>query len=115
MRGRIPIHFGSGPGLSPRQIGTKSGGETETVTVNQLPAHTHAWRGHSGAAQGQSPIGASVAMPAANLYDTQADNLGDMRASMVLATGGSGNHTNLMPALAVHFIIALFGIYPSRN
>jgi microcystin-dependent protein len=115
MRGRIPIHAGTGPGLSARPVGAKFGDETVTLTANHLPPHTHAWQGYSGAAQGQTPIDASVAAPAANLYDTQTDNLGNMRASMVGATGGSRDHANLMPALCVNFIIALFGVYPSRN
>jgi microcystin-dependent protein len=101
--------------LSPRQLGARFGDENATLTAPQLPPHTHAWRGHSGAAQGQTPIDASVAAPAANLYDTQNTNLGAMRGSMVGATGGSQSHTNLMPALCVNFIIALFGVYPSRN
>jgi microcystin-dependent protein len=117
MRGRIPIHAGTGPGLSARALGAKAGDETETLTAPQLPSHTHAWRGHSGAAEGQTPIDASVASPAANLYDTQDDNLGLMRDSMVGATGepAPSPHANLMPALCVHFIIALAGIYPSRD
>jgi len=115
LRGRLPIHSGNGPGLSNRRLGAKSGAETETVTVNQLPAHHHIWQGYSEAAEGQTPIDASVAAPASDLYDTVSDNLVDMRASMVGDTGESSSHTNLMPALCVHFIIALFGIYPSRN
>jgi len=115
MRGRIPIHNGTGPGLSQRRLGAKSGGETETLTVNQLPPHHHIWQGYSGAAQGSTPIDASVAAPVSNLYDTEIDNPGNMRGSMVGTTGGSRSHTNLMPALCVHFIIALFGVYPSRN
>jgi microcystin-dependent protein len=115
MRGRIPLHQGAGPGLSSRALGTKFGNEKETLSANHLPQHTHDWRGFSGAAQGQTPVDASVAAPASNLYDTQTDNLADMHASMVGNTGGSQDHENLMPALCVHFIIALFGIYPSRN
>ena len=115
LRGRIPIHAGTGPGLSARALGAKAGGETETLTVPQLPAHHHIWQGYSGAAGSQTPIDASVASPASNLYDTAIDNLGDMRASMVGAKGGSQAHANLMPALCVHFIIALFGVYPSRS
>ena len=115
LRGRIPVHTGTGPGLSQRRLGAKGGAETETLTVNGLPAHHHIWQGYSGTAESQTPIDASVASPASNLYDTEIDNLGDMRASMVGATGGSQSHANLMPALCVHFIIALAGIYPSRN
>ena len=115
LRGRIPIHTGTGPGLSQRRLGSKSGTEKETLTVNELPAHHHIWQGFSGAAQGQTPIDASVAQPTASLYDTEIDNLAVMRTSMVGDTGGSRDHTNLMPALCVHFIIALFGVYPSRE
>jgi microcystin-dependent protein len=96
-------------------MGARAGTQTETLSAGQLPSHTHAWRGHSGAAQGQTPIGASLAAPAGNLYDTQDTNLGGMRDNMVTATGESQPHANLLPALCVHFIIALFGVYPSRN
>jgi microcystin-dependent protein len=115
MRGRIPIHAGSGPGLTPRSLGSRSGSETVTLTTAELPPHSHAWRGHSGAAQGSAPIDASVAAPAANLYDTENDNLSTMRAGMVGVTGGGQAHTNLMPALCVSFIIALTGVFPSRS
>ncbi len=115
MRGRIPIHTGTGPGLTPRALGSKAGAEEHTLTTDQLPPHSHAWRGYSGAAQGQTPVGASVAAPAANLYDNMDDNLGSMRGSMVTATGGSQQHANMMPVTCISFIIALFGIYPSRN
>ena len=114
LRGRIPIHTGTGPGLSPRGMGANAGAETATLSASQLPAHSHPWRGYGGAAEGQTPVDASVAAPASDLYDDQTNNLGSMRASMVGATGGSQSHNNLMPALCVHFIIALFGIYPSR-
>ena len=115
LRGRIPIHTGTGPGLSQRRMGAKGGSENETLISSQLPAHSHAWRGYGSAAEGQTPVDASVAAPASDFYDDQTNNLGDMRASMVAATGGSQSHANLIPALCVHFIIALFGIYPSRT
>lgn len=115
MRGRIPIHTGSGPGLTPRIMGAKGGAETETLTVNHLPPHHHIWQGYSGAAEGQTPIDASVAAPATDLYDTDGGSLDNMRAGMVGATGGSQPHANLMPTLCVNFIIALVGVFPSRN
>jgi len=115
MRGRIPIHAGTGPGLSQRRLGNKAGTENEILTTAQLPSHSHEWRGYSGAAEGQTPIGASVAAPAANLYDNMNDNLHSMRGNMVTPTGGSQPHANMMPVTCVSFIIALFGIYPSRT
>lgn len=115
LRGRIPIHAGSGPGLSPRRLGAKAGSEKETLTVNQLPSHRHNWRAFSGPATGQTPVDSSVASPAANFYDNQASNLQNMNSGMVQNTGGSRSHTNLQPFLCIHFIIALVGIYPSRH
>jgi microcystin-dependent protein len=63
----------------------------------------------------QSPTGKTIAkgVGVAALAATAQNT--DMASSMVSATGGSRSHTNLMPALCVHFIIALFGIYPSRS
>jgi microcystin-dependent protein len=115
LRGRIPVHAGTGPGLSLRRLGAKGGAESVAVTTGQLPPHTHAWEAHSGAAQGQTPIDASVAAPVSDFYDTDDGDLFSMHSSVVGNTGGSQSHNNLMPALCVHFIIALFGIYPSRN
>ena len=61
MRGRIPIHAGSGPGQSPRRLGAKGGTEKETLTVNQLPAHNHIIEGSSGTATTSSPGGKVLA------------------------------------------------------
>lgn len=119
MRGRIPIHAGSGPGLASRRLGVKSGVEKVTVTTNQLPSHTHDLKATSVSGTGQNPI-ASVAAETGTLaiYSSAyaAGSTNDaFAATAVSNVGGSGSHTNLMPALCVHFIIALFGIYPSRQ
>ncbi|MEQ9567295.1 MAG: tail fiber protein, partial [Pseudomonadales bacterium] len=50
MRGRIPLHAGTGPGLSPRRLGSKSGSEKETLTVNQLASHSHGFNANTGLA-----------------------------------------------------------------
>jgi microcystin-dependent protein len=115
LRGRIPIHQGSGPGLTPRQLGAKSGSEKVTLTAAQLPTHSHTWQASSGAATQDSPVGAGLASPTANVYKSSPSSLTPMKPDMVAASGGSAQHTNLMPALCVHFIISLFGIYPSRQ
>ena len=114
LRGRIPIHAGSGPGLSPRRLGAKAGSEKETLTVNQVPSHNHAWGANDGTPQNTSPIGAMLSKPTANIYETAAPDV-NMATAMVQNTGGSRDHANLMPFLCVNFIISLFGIYPSRQ
>ena len=115
LRGRIPIHQGSGPGLSPRRLGSKSGGENETVTVNQLASHTHPIRATSATGNDNNPAGKLTGeSPSVKIYAPAAANT-DMATSVITSVGGSRSHTNLMPALCVNFIIALFGIYPSRS
>ena len=115
LRGRIPIHAGSGPGLSPRRLGAKAGSENETLIVNQLPSHTHALKGTNDIANESSPAGHVPAQTGTfDLYQAGAPTSA-MASTMVSNVGGSRSHTNLMPFLCVNFIIALYGIYPSRH
>lgn len=114
LRGRVPIHAGTGPGLSPRQLGQKSGGETATVTANQLPSHTHSWAASGDLAEDGSPAGHTTAtLSGSNLYGSGTPIV--MSSQGTSSTGGGASHSNLMPTQCVNFIVALFGIYPSRN
>lgn len=115
LRGRLPVHQGQGPGLSPRQVGEKAGTQAETLTVNQLPSHTHTAQAHAGQAASSSPAGRVLANTDVNVYRNAPPAVVGMNAGAVANTGGSQSHSNLMPALCVNFIVALFGIYPSRN
>jgi microcystin-dependent protein len=115
MRGRIPIHAGSGPGLSARKLGAKGGEEKVTATANQLPAHSHPFQGTEQLGNTPNPSGNALAKSTtADTYINEAPSAA-MAANAVTAAGGSRSHTNTQPYLAIHFIIALFGIYPSRN
>ncbi|NND73801.1 MAG: phage tail protein [Ilumatobacter sp.] len=118
LRGRVPIHAGTGPGLSPRRLGAKFGSEEETLTSAQIGQHRHTFNAVSEAGTDNVPLGHTVAPVAAgNPYRTPADGLPlvSLDPTAALPAGGSRGHTNLMPALCVNFIIALFGIYPSRQ
>ena len=116
LRGRVPIHAGTGPGLSPRPLGGRAGVEEVTLTASQLPNHDHGpMQFSSGTGISNDPGGRVPGnSPSVDLWieDIQAANLD---ASAVTIRGGSQPHTNLMPTLCVNYIIALFGIYPSRN
>ncbi|MEM7479893.1 MAG: tail fiber protein [Acidobacteriota bacterium] len=115
LRGRVPIHAGSGPGLSPRRLGAKAGVENVTLTVNQLPSHTHAMQAANTQANNQQPVGRA---PASTIgIDAWAEDPDPVNFSTQSITnvGGSRSHTNLQPFLCIHFIIALVGIYPSRH
>lgn len=115
MRGRIPLHQGHGPGLSERRLGSKGGAEKETLTVNQLASHSHSFNANTEAATASDPTGRVLADVQG--YNFYRDDIQDtsLAPGAITNTGGSQSHTNLMPTLCVHFIIALVGIYPSRH
>ncbi len=115
VRGRLPVHAGTGPGLSARRLGAKGGGETVTLTTNQLASHTHDFNANKASATVVAPAGKVVAKGEAVAFLSNVAQNTDLASNMVANTGGSQPHTNLMPALCVNYIIALFGIYPSRT
>jgi microcystin-dependent protein len=108
LRGRIPLHFGNGFILA-----ETGGAEEITLTVNQIPAHTHALLATMNPGSTSNPQGSVPAnSPNVNVYieDTTGVNLGP---TSVTPVGGSQPHTNFQPYLCVDFIISLFGIFPS--
>ena len=110
LRGRIPIHQGNGFSLA-----ETGGAEEITLTVQQIPAHTHPFLGSDTSGGGTSPAGATFARNASvDGYTTDTSvgfvNLAPQAVSLV---GGSQPHTNFQPYLCVDFIISLFGIFPS--
>ena len=116
LRGRVPIHAGSGPGLSPRQLGSKGGQEQVTLIVDQLPSHNHDPVSASTAGTlSTNPLGNVYTQAAGDVYRDNLDALGNLDANAITHVGGSQSHTNIQPFLCVNFIVALFGIYPSRT
>lgn len=115
MRGRIPNHAGTGPGLSPRRLGEKSGAENVTLSVNELPSHNHDLLGTGDTADASTPAGNVPASSTTITRFTTANADNNLASSSMSNVGGSRDHTNLMPYLCVNFIIALVGIYPSRQ
>jgi microcystin-dependent protein len=110
LRGRIPIHQGNGFTLA-----ETGGAEEITLTVNQIPAHTHNLLGSTGTASATTPggnVGARVTVAAVFPYGTDAP-LQPLSPQAVGPTGGSQPHTNFQPYLCLDFIISLFGIFPS--
>lgn len=110
LRGREPIHAGQGPGLQSYTLGESAGEEAVTLNVNQLPAHTHA-QPATNADEGTNKPGSAV--PAkGGVYAGSSDGT---TMSPTTVSGGSQPHDNRSPYLTVSFIIALQGIFPSRN
>lgn len=119
LRGRLPIHWGSGPGLGNYKIGQKGGQENVALTANQIPSHTHTLTATSSPGNENAPDGNLLAAgPNVKMYlepDPPNPPANAMNAEALLNSGGSQAHTNLMPSLCINFIIALFGVYPSRH
>jgi microcystin-dependent protein len=116
MRGRVPLHNGQGPGLTSRPIGQKSGTETDKLSANEVAKHRHSLSASSVQAADSSPAGnVTATKTSGNLYGT---NVSIAMAAGAVGPSGSaspGSHPNLMPTQCVTFIIALAGVYPSRN
>lgn len=113
LRGRLPMHAGHGPGLSERRLGSKGGAEHVTLTVNQMPSHTHPLQASGNAATAMSPQGQTPAS-GQDAYSGESPTIA-LAQDSISHVGGSREHTNLMPSLCVNFIIALVGLYPSRH
>jgi microcystin-dependent protein len=117
LRGRAAIHNGTGPGLSNYLIGQSSGVESVTLTVNQLPAHTHPVTGMNVAGTTGDPTNALWANETSglgNIYAVPNSPL-SMGTQCISPDGGSQPHENRSPVLAVNYCIATDGIYPSQN
>ena len=86
-----------------------------TLTTDQLASHTHDWNANTAVATGSAPQGKVTALPSPVRVYRQVDQGTDLASTTIASTGGSQKHNNLMPTLCINFIIALFGIYPSRQ
>ncbi len=128
LRGRAPIHWGQGPGLSQYVIGQQWGTEYVTLAQSQIPAHNHSMVVNKTAG--------TTSIPATNTYlaagpvtgsgpnatslntfttDGTSANLTTLAPASTSLYGGSQPHSNIQPSLSVTFVIAMQGIFPSRN
>ena len=108
LRGRLPIHQGSG-----FQLAQTGGSETVTLTTQQIPAHTHTMAASADAANQITDNGGVVAVPPSlSMYYTATPDTA-LNASTITQVGGNQPHTNFQPYLCINFIISLFGIFPS--
>ena len=116
LRGRLAMHWGSGPGLTPRPIGSKFGAETATVNTSQLPSHTHNMVANG--LQADQDLALNNVLADSNPQDSYLANASpdtDMGISTGSSTGGNSAHHNVMPFQCINFIVSLYGTYPSRT
>jgi microcystin-dependent protein len=110
LRGRIPIHEGNGFVLA-----EQGGVEEVTLTVSQIPSHSHSLLASSSTASSSDTagnVGGRLTVAGVFQYGTDMP-LQPLSSSAVGSTGGSQPHTNIQPYLCINFIISLFGIFPS--
>lgn len=115
LQGRIPVHFGQNISTGTTYpLGALGGVETVTLTPNQLAAHTHLAMAQSEVGDVNEPANAVWASSNLKQFTATAPNAG-MSAGLLSAAGGSQPHDNMMPFLAVNFIIATEGIFPQQG
>lgn len=115
LRGRVPVHAGQGPGLSPYPLGALLGVEYVTLTQNQMPAHTHLANGNPGVATSATPADSVwAASPSGVPTYAAPTQVAAMAGAAVDPAGGNLPHDNMQPYLGLNFIIALQGVYPPR-
>jgi len=121
FRSRVPVGRGQGPGLPDVDLGEQSGSETVTLSVSQIPAHTHSVT----PAMAVSSVNASTDNPNGNLFANQGSDLFAAPAavngalagtSMTTAPQGGGQPLSIrQPVLGLNFVICMQGVYPARN
>ena len=133
LRGRTPVGPRHGPGLSSYTLGERGGVETVTLTVQQMPSHSHIAsvtpgnaflpvNGTAGSEDSADPVNHILANYGTDAYTSEgatghygAPAPVTGTAVTVFNNGGSQWHTNIQPFLAINYIIATQGVFPSRN
>ena len=120
LRGRAPVHAGggAGPGLTPRRLGDRGGAESVTLTSAEMPAHSHDVNCAGVQGTQGTPVGNFLAGDrdgADDVYHDALSNPARMNSNALSSVGSGGAHENMAPFLAINYVIALQGIYPSRS
>lgn len=117
LRGRSPVHWGSGPGLPSVSLGEQGGSEAVTLIASEMPAHSHGVRASSELANAtavDNGLPGAKVRGGLDIYTASGSPVA-LAAGTVSNSGAGQPHSNMQPALALSLIIAVEGIFPSRN
>jgi microcystin-dependent protein len=119
LQGRVPLHVGQGPGLSDRRLGEIAGEGSETILTSMLPSHSHDVFIGQNAGSSEGPANAVWAgtkgRRIGQAYNNDSLHAARMHGNAIGSNGGGAPHNNMQPFLAINFIIALEGIFPSMS
>lgn len=115
LRGRAPMGWGNGPGLTSRPLGEDTGAATVALNATEMPVHTHTLRAAADVAELNTPGPARSLARSSGGAAFQSTPTTTMDAGAVAAAGGGAPHNNLQPVLVLRCCIALTGIYPPRS
>lgn len=118
LASRVPIHMGTGPDGTTYQIGEMAGTEQETLTIQQIPSHSHPEVVAQVSGTSQSPSAKVLALPQSSqpgITFWGTDSVAQMSNQAIQPAGGSQPHENTQPFLCINFIISLFGVFPSQT
>lgn len=110
LRSRVPIHMGGG-----HTLGERGGEQAHTLSISEIPVHTHVLNGSSNAGTSIIPTGNLSGSSPSQAYQTPDNNLVAMAPASIGNVGGSQAHQNMQPFLILSFCIALQGIFPSQT
>ncbi len=114
LRGRVPLSSGQGPGLQNYVIGQTGGQEFVTLTLSQIPAHTHAAMCDTTVASTDAPAGMIPARNAGGVPQYGTNAAASMSSSAIGSAGGGQAHENRQPYITLNWIIALQGVFPTQ-
>jgi microcystin-dependent protein len=115
LASRVPIHMGTGPSGTTYQIGEMAGTEQETLTVNQIPIHSHPLFASTAIGTSNTPSGNITSQSVSVKMYVAEQPTASMNPNAVTPAGGSQPHENCQPFLCINFIISLFGVFPSQT
>ena len=116
LRGRAAVSSGQGPGLSNYRLGQKGGAEAVVLTTAEMPSHNHGVQAAAALGDTRSPLNHALATDlTAKIYHQTLPGTIPLAGTTITNTGGSTAHNNLPPYLAINWIIALVGTFPSRS